>query len=340
MRITVFIIICCFISYPAYAQTITVKKNNIFSISEEYPVGSGTTAKYGANGNVFLHDISQTLFRIFNEKGDLQYSFGKRGRGPGDLGRVRRFRLSDDDNLLMALDFENNWISRFKAEDGTFVDTNLLNIKVSGLHRFDIWENYLLLVGNHPDNNKILHYFDAETKEYKFSVGEFIDWEETSIRFVSPQIENQLNNGFFLPSENGYLLGLRSPYTVRSYSDAHTLQWEITDPVIPKPWIDHIEITPVSYTVKHYPSIIEMFEMGDESFLVHWVDTEPFDDSSKWRYYIDLRQLEDGSLITRKELPFRGIIHDMKQLDDMRFRTLVLNDNEFIFEEYIITIAK
>jgi len=157
MRITVFIIICCFISYPAYSQTITVEKNNTFSISEEYPVGSGTTAKYDGNGNVFIHNLTQSLFRVFNEKGDLLYSFGKKGKGPGDLGRVRRFRLSDDDNLLVALDAENNRISTFHAEDGTFLNTNLLNINVSGLHRFDIRYNYLLLTGNHPDNNKILH---------------------------------------------------------------------------------------------------------------------------------------------------------------------------------------
>ncbi|WP_147303576.1 6-bladed beta-propeller [Rhodohalobacter sp. SW132] len=320
------------------SQSIIFEKLGSFLSGYEHAFAPGASAQYFDTDKVIV--LNRDHFSVYNNSGDLINSFGTQGRGPGDIGRAMSYSMSENENLLMVLDHQNRRISTFNPKEGSFVETYPIDYTVNALHGLYFWHDYVTITGNHQDNNALLHFHDKSSKEYEFSVGEFIDWDITGIQFVSRSIQNQLNSGKFAKTDQGYLLLLNAPYEIRHYSDEHTLLWESTDDVIPEPWVEHIEVTPNSYEVKFYPSLVDLRELNENYFFVHWYEPIPLEDRTQWSYYADLRDLNDGSLITRKKLPFLGQIRDLKALGVQTYQVIVQEGSNYGFDEYRMKIIE
>jgi DNA-binding beta-propeller fold protein YncE len=80
-----------------------------------------TDIAFDEKGHIFVSEYGDNdRIQVFDQKGDFLYTFGKPGRGPGELARPQSMVI--DDGLVYVTDASNHRLSVFKT-DGTFVRT-------------------------------------------------------------------------------------------------------------------------------------------------------------------------------------------------------------------------
>jgi len=310
-----------------FSQSLTVELTPSFSIDKQILFGNGTEALFAPDGLIVIGDPSQSRFTIVDMTGALIRQFGSKGRGPGDIGHLTSFSLSASDKSIYLLDMENQRIEIHPLQIGRPIKTYEPGYPIRFPHRIYSWNESIVITGYHPENNQIAHIHNRNSMVYSRSVGNMISWDNTGIRFINEMIKSQLNTGVFAASHESYFVASNAPYILEKYSARHQRLWRIEDPILPKPWINHIEVTPLKYRVDFYPSILSLHSISRDHLLVHWLDTKG--DRSEWTYWIDLRSARNGSLIERMKLPFKGFITDARTVGG---RTSLLVRDQDTFE--------
>ena len=148
-------------------------------------------------GNVYIIDGMDQSIKVFDEKGEFKYKFGKSGQGPGEFVRAQSIVVTKD-NIFVS-DAGRRVVSKFDL-DGTFVDNIPFTGDVpSSMKVIDDDTIVGLVIGSEQKDGKFfvvgaLKIFDSLLNE-KSVVEKFM----TPLDLTNPQ----LNPMDFMPSYSG-----------------------------------------------------------------------------------------------------------------------------------------
>jgi sugar lactone lactonase YvrE len=104
--------------YVAGAKGVSVFNPSGKKIREIASLGPATCVALGGEGDVFIGQ--ETRIEVFDAQGKPKASWGKEGKGPGELGYVTSLAVCDD--FVYVADYGNRALHRFAAT-GDFVDS-------------------------------------------------------------------------------------------------------------------------------------------------------------------------------------------------------------------------
>jgi DNA-binding beta-propeller fold protein YncE len=127
--------------------------------------GPATCVTIGADGDVFI--AQETRIEVFDAQGKPKASWGKEGKGPGELGYVTSLAVCDD--FIYVADYGNRALHRF-AVTGDFVDSIPGFLIPSPFFDCAIGPEKTLLVGNtgrhrverYDTNGKLLGFWGKQ----------------------------------------------------------------------------------------------------------------------------------------------------------------------------------
>lgn len=321
MKQLLFFTVFLFASYSSclFAQNISTSKfYEVISLSkaivpDSVLVGGGSASSIRNNGDFIYVDNSTYQVFHFSESGAFIKSFGREGRGPGDFLYVNDIEVIG--NELYVLDYKNARFQLFDIDTGSFIRSIRLDFQPQINSEFFVHKDKIYLLGSISDNQKFIHVLDMEGY-YQYSFGEFIDFSKF---FMTPNGIIQLTQLHAAKDKDYIIYTLGAPYRIYAYDSSDSLKWEFEDLVIPKPWIDHIKVTPDSYSAKFYPTSFSSEIIGNY-LLVYWINPETKN------AYLDLRNKNNGVLIQRAEWDFENAIIEMKTFPEInRIRFLTKN---------------
>ena len=151
--------------YVAGAKGVSVFNPSGKKIREIASLGPATCVALGGEENVFIGQ--ETRIEVLDTQGKPKTSWGKKGKGPGELGYVTSLAVCDD--FVYAADYGNRALHRFAAT-GDFVDSIPGFLIPSPFFDCAIGPEKTLLVGNtgrhrverYDTNGKLLGFWGKQ----------------------------------------------------------------------------------------------------------------------------------------------------------------------------------
>lgn len=257
-------------------------------------LGSGAGSFVLENGD-FIY-VDNELFKVFyfNNQGELISQFGREGRGPGDFLEVNDIYVVKE--RLYLLDHVNDRVQIFKIPNGDFIDTINLDMGIQSNSEIIIYNDEIRILGYVYENEKFIHVFN-DKGIYIESYGEFINFNDFMMN-TNGRIQLTQLHGIIDESTNLTIYTIGAPYRIFALDNNGKEVWMAEDPILPKPWIDHIVVKPDSYRSRFYPTTFNSEIVGDK-LVIYWIDPE------EMKSYIDVRFKENGDLIKRNEFDFK-----------------------------------
>lgn len=270
-----------------------VEKKIKAQIPDSVFIGEGSASAILKNGEFYFVDNSSNVIHHFDENGKLVKTFGRKGRGPGEFYEVNDIFISND--ILYLLDYKNARIQLWDLKTDTFIKSININISFFINSELAVFNDEILVLGSMPKNDLFIHRFDMEGN-YRGSFGQFINFSEF---MMNTNGKLQLTQLHASTSEDKYILfTIAAPYRMFYYNDKYELLWKYEDKILPKPWLDHIKVTPTSYTASFYPMTFNSVFVDNKTVMIYWLDPE------NEKSYYDLRNRNNGELINRSEFNF------------------------------------
>lgn len=312
-RIFALIILLITLNISTYSQINDISLT-VISIPDSIIIGEGAASCITNQGDVYYLDNSSSYIVHFNSAGELIKKFGRKGMGPGEFMHVNDMFLYED--KLYVLDHSNSRIQVFDSISGQFIKTIMISNPITINSEIIVDNQGIQILGFMFDNEQFVHMYDFNGN-YKNSFGNFIDFSEmymnTSGRIQLTQLHADYDKELTI-----YTIG--APYKMFAYDNSKELVWSFYDPTLPEPWKEHIIIKPDRYTTKFYPTSFNSLII-DDYLLVYYIDPE------KKECFIDLRDKNNGELITRKKMEYNKapIAFSRSDSSSLEFYTLLKN---------------
>jgi hypothetical protein len=87
-----------FTSLPEYA----LETEMVLADQGDLIMGRPSYANIDSDGNMLVMDLGSTEFHLFDTEGNHQASFGRQGKGPGEMQQPRRPILTEEDTLYVS----------------------------------------------------------------------------------------------------------------------------------------------------------------------------------------------------------------------------------------------
>lgn len=268
-------------------------------------LGEGSASFITKSGTFFYVDNSGYKVLQFAENGKLIRSFGRKGRGPGDFLEITDIYV--DNEKLYLLDYKNARFQLFNINNGKFINTINLEFTPSINNEFIVVKDSIYLLGSIPDNELFVHKLDLKGN-LEESFGKFIDFSNF---FMTTNGKIQLTQLHAAKDDDQIIFTLGAPYRMFSYTFDQKSIWKNEDPILPKPWIDHIKVTPTSYRAKFYPTSFNS-EVVDDYLIVYWLDPE------KKFARLDLRNKSNGNLIQRSAWSYENALISISKAEESK----------------------
>ncbi len=281
---------------------------------------------------VIVVDQNTPVLHRFSSEGELLQTGARTGRGPGEVSDLSNFALNSSTGELLVLDRGNQLVHSYALSDFTHKSSMGFDIHISFLSGIFASGDDVYITGNHEGREELVHKFSSTTKEHQKSFGTFIDWDETGIHTINPMIRTQLLTGSVFKCGSNLIFNIDAPYIIRKVNADYEPVWEITDSVFQEPWIEHIDITPETYNVGMYPRIGTMRPLDDETFIVHYVIMEG--GRENWEYWLDIRSVGDGSLISRFMLDEQKLLQDAQKDSNGDVNLLFRMESDYTFSKF------
>lgn len=129
--------------------------------SEEYMFSEIQTVAVDEEENIYVVDAKESHIKVFDKNGEYLRTIGKKGQGPGEIGRPRGIQLTHPKELMVN-DFRNRRISFFST-NGEFIRSINMG-KIFALRLFcDSNENYIVstYVIDPPNTSYEIKKFDS-----------------------------------------------------------------------------------------------------------------------------------------------------------------------------------
>lgn len=250
------------------------------------------------DGNLFISSNSEPEIRIFDKDGSLLSKMRREGKGPGEMIKISSLYVDENESLIYVYDSINSRITIYDTDGLEFMSE--ISIRgYSDLSKVYAFDETLLLVGNRSDDTEslnMLHVYNSKGR-YQNSTGELIDVDQVMVK-RNPVAKNQILQGFFSNSDENRLFATSAPYKIFTIKNGFEPELLVEEDLIPKPWLNHIKVTPYSYEASYYPQIINFKVIDGDHNLVAWVNPETK------KSYFDLRNNLDGKLINRFEFDY------------------------------------
>jgi len=88
-----------FVSFELFSLTVDLKK--IFKVGEKLILGEVKSLAQDQQGNLYIPDSKTFKIYKFSPTGQLLFSFGQKGLGPGDFRRIGDVAFTEDNNLVV-----------------------------------------------------------------------------------------------------------------------------------------------------------------------------------------------------------------------------------------------
>lgn len=131
-------------------------------------LGSAMAARVAPDGGVYVVDHVNTRIVAFDAEGRRRWSFGRRGRGPGEFRTPYRLDVRHD-GTIFVYDFGSAEVTAVSPE-GRFLERYRLPFPLDQVDNFIALENSLLVAGTTTDpagSGRALHRFQIAGSELR-----------------------------------------------------------------------------------------------------------------------------------------------------------------------------
>ncbi|PWN05101.1 6-bladed beta-propeller [Rhodohalobacter mucosus] len=146
---------------PQYDISLTEQAR--FGDTNEIFISSISGIAVDDNGNLYLADQSEATVHAYDPDGEYRFSIGRSGEGPGEFNAAYQPRIHNGE--LYVLDINQQRISVFNPEDGTFLRTHPLGGGSDDLSGFPVQAEPL------SDGRFLVFYNQMERDGEKFLMG-------------------------------------------------------------------------------------------------------------------------------------------------------------------------
>lgn len=283
----------------AQATEPAVRLDSVYAVGaldapEEELFGSNVTGTVTATGKVYVGDDASGTIRLFDADGQFVREAGARGRAPGEFDSITSMVLSGDS--LYVLDASQRRISVFTAPE--LEVARVVPYVLNGHGVFDfarLPDGSFVLFGVEYEGDAVVHrYSAAGTRMGSFA--ELLDIDDASFD-ANPAGRSQagVTYGDVLPGGD-LVVALAAPYRMMRVGTDGTVRWQISDDLLPKPWIEFITATEESFRVDLYPQIVSVERVGENRILVYATDASVDAEKKGW---CDLLDASTGQRLTR-----------------------------------------
>ena len=210
---------------PQYDISLT--EHARFGDTDEIFISSISGIAVDDNGNLFLADQSEATVHSYDAEGQYRFSIGRRGEGPGEFNAAYQPRIHNGE--LYVLDINQQRISVFNPEDGTFLQTHPLGGGSDDLSGFPVQAEPL------SDGRFLVFYNQMERDGDEFLMGRIpriLDGEGNMLS--SEFIEFRPAEMYMVQSETNVQI-MSLPFMGSTYADvspAEEIVWGFSDRIL------------------------------------------------------------------------------------------------------------
>lgn len=324
----------------AQSQDLTINSSKVASIDLETAEGlfMGKVEKAIVDDlrRVFIVDNGNKQVHYFGPDGKFIRSFGNEGRGPGEFMRAVGAALSHDGNTFYVLDSPNARTVAYDIQDGNKSETIPLNDAAPSLGNDLLdFNGQLILLGNYSIKDENLHVIN-QNGDLNNSFGNFIDFSKFRHNYNGKM---QLSIVYASHHNNKLLVTLMAPNRVKVYDSNLNLTHEFEDELLPKPWESHMIMRPDRYQAKFYSFTVNSQILSDNHYLFQWIEIiDP--DGPKSKMHLELRDLTNGDVLGRYDIPENKSILNFARIDDQSAYMLIRDNNSYEFEIHKLTFQE
>lgn len=117
-----------------------------------------------SKGHIIIADAGPKKLLVFNQKGKLLYTIGKKGPGPGEFRYMAGMSI-DSNDVITVFDRAAQALKRFSSS-GQYLNSIILNKPVNSRVEFESWHNnhllFYLKYNPNADKNYFLHIYSGD----------------------------------------------------------------------------------------------------------------------------------------------------------------------------------
>lgn len=325
----------------AHSQDLTIQDSRVATIdinaADGLLMGKVEKAIIDDQRRVFIVDNGNKQVHYFDSNGQYIRSMGREGRGPGEFMRAVGATLSSDGSTFYLLDSPTAKIVSYDIQSGNNNDAiplrNAAPVMTNDIIEFN---GQLILLGNHyaVKGDEMLHELNDDGEVIN-SFGKFIDFSK--FRYTNMG-KSQLSIVKASTYENNMLVSLAAPNRNKLFDSNLNLAHEFEDDLLPKPWIDHMIMTPERYQTTFYSMTANSQIISNERYLYQW--TEIIDPRGPvLKVHLELRDLSNGDVLGSYDIPENLSIYNFARIDDQSVYILMRNES-YDFEIYELSFGE
>lgn len=139
-------------------------------IPDDYLSSPYKVVKY--NNLFIVSDAENGCLKLFSDKGRLVKTIGRKGQGPGEIGRCYVFALDKESGIIYCYDSDNSRISLFHI-DGKYIKSIRTSLNIWDMIFFN---KYLIMSSYNEPNRSLFVKMDPQGNIIQF-FGDFFDRE-------------------------------------------------------------------------------------------------------------------------------------------------------------------
>ena len=325
----------------AHSQDLTIEVSRVATIdltsADGLLMGEVEKAIIDDQKRVFIVDNGNKQVHYFDSNGQYIRSMGREGRGPGEFMRAVGATLSSDGSTFYLLDSPTAKIVSYDIQSGNNNDgiplSNAAPVMTNDIIEFN---GQIILLGNHyaVEGDAMLHVLNDNGEVIK-SFGKFIDFSEFRHTNMG---KSQLSIVKASSRENKMLVSLAAPNRNKLFDTNLNLVHEFEDNLLPKPWIDHMIMTPERYKTTFYSMMANSQIISNEHYLYQW--TEIIDPSGpEIKMHLELRDMSNGDVLGSYDIPENLTVYNFARIDDQSAYILTRNES-YGFEIYELNLRE
>lgn len=271
----VFISLACSTDDPYKTHKINLNfiEKSTFGLSESFSessLHSVVGVRIGPESKVFVADAARFTINVYTKQGEYLYSFGQRGRGPGEFTNIRGFNLIG--NSVYVWDQSLQRLSTFSLE-GSHKETFSLEGVAAPIKIFPSDQSFLVFHSENKNsdpstvlNNRLAHSYTAGFSKKEI---DFLPIEEISDGIEETAVFLKVIPGSILMVNNNRFLFIPTVYNGHIYEYSKTSSW-----VQSKIYKGLNQETPYSVVGKeekrkHDVSISSVYSQEPQRFILH-----------------------------------------------------------------------
>lgn len=160
-----------------FEEKLSIESNDSLGVSNIY---AAEGVALSDDNKIYIADAGDMHIKVYSEEGDYLYSFGKRGRGPGEFISIKGFELIN--NSIFVWDQSLSRLSKFSLV-GDYEQSYQIEGISAPIKIIPFEKNYLLIHPNQYhqeslDKTKLAHFYDEKLKGKKTSFIQLSDINE------------------------------------------------------------------------------------------------------------------------------------------------------------------